>query len=686
MKTWRSFAVALLLALGPLLACGSGSSSPPDVPLTDAMSDADVPAGDLFEETAGELPGDASDTGETVDPIDPAALELVEQGKVRLSAGESLSAMDSFDRALAIEPDLQDAVWGLVLARFQANVAMFTAIINLVNLKKDPDAPVVPTLAALSWQAHQGAVGVTIDGLYAGAMAQKARLDGLKTAKDTPLFSLEGGLPLSLGSLPMMNLCCDWDRGDAYAISSFNNVMLALAAFLGSQDADVSLERLKDIFRDEPTISNAITALLIESPKFLTLLPEGGADSWKATKDFLQAAAEDALESARLMGEAEVPGKPVATLPGGSPYLVLHGTFPSGATELEILWDGKSASLADTVERTRKHLAGDAEARLSLEGDVVVALGVLLDVVNRTIGFQTLLDSMGFDLPDIVGGLFATLDPDDPEQLVGLLGSLLPMAGIQPGTVEIDLATFFGTPFNLRDLLPNYGPEPGTEHSAFLKSFECPRVGFVLSEDDPQAAGRAVVHDPSATDAGIALLVASFASDDGTGDIFDTEKFDLVPTVGFDGFYTGPFQAVVGDAAGAPGDGKLVVPAGGSLAAKYVSAAHPESTAESIVEFPKDIELFEYGQACADDTTPWDAERFGETEFATSVEVGAPGQTKLLATIPADGKAIRTGLMAFKSPSFGGLLWIDRGEGFAAADQAGFAAVFNGILSALEAF
>jgi hypothetical protein len=306
--------------------------------------------------------------------------------------------------------------------------------------------------------------------------------------------------------------------------------------------------------------------------------------------------------------------------------------------------------------------------------------------VNRTIGFQTLLDAMGFDLPDIVGGLFATLDPNDPEQLVGLLGSLLPMAGIQPGTVEIDLATFFGTPFNLRDLLPNYGPEPGSENTTFLKSFECPRVGLVLSADDPQAAGRAVVHDPSATATGIALLVTSHAAADGTGDTFDTEKFDLVPTAGFDGYFTGPFQAVVGEVAGAPGDGKIVVPAGGSLAAKYVSAAHPESTATIAGEFPKAIVSFEYGQACADDTTPWDAERFGETEFASSIEVPAPGQTKALAPIPADGKAIRTGLMAFRSPSFDGLLWIDRGEGFAVADQAGFSAVFNGILSALEAF
>ena len=64
----------------------------------------------------------------------------------------------------------------------------------------------------------------------------------------------------------------------------------------------------------------------------------------------------------------------------------------------------------------------------------------------------------------------------------------------------------------------------------------------------------------------------------------------------------------------------------------------------------------------------------------------SPGQTTPLQPVAADGKAVRQGVMAFKSPSMDELLWLDRGAGLALADQAAMGAWINRILSAVESF
>lgn len=677
--------LALLLAAVPLAACGDGGGAPGN----DVLQDADVapdPGGDTGGDTDVDRPETTTDLTPP-DATDPTALELVAMGKERLSAGESLAAMDAFDRALALAPGLQDAEWGLVLARFQSTVSMFGSLIGLINLKVDPDAPRAMTLRTLEWQDHEGTIGVTIDGLYRGGIAQQARLDALKAAADNPVFTLEGGLPLAMGDLPMMRLCCEWDRSDAYGISSFNRLLLALAAFLGSQDTDVSFEEAKDLFREMPGITNAITALMDGYPDLMTLLPDAGEASWRAVGDFVAAAADDALEAARLMGEDDGSGSPVATLAdGGIAYLVLHGDFPGDRQELEVIWEGKEASLKDVVQKTRDHLGGAADSRLSLDGDVLVAIGVLVDVINRTVGFQAVLDSLGLDLPDIVGTLLGGLDPADPDQLVGLLGTVLPMVGIQAGSVELDLATFFDTPFHLRDFFPAAGPEPGTPHRTFLRSFECVRGGALVDAGQASHAATLFVHDPSATDAQVALDVVAFEAPGGSDEPFDLETVALQPIAGFTGLYSGTLELVV-SADGSPADdGKLHLPEGGAVQATYTSATAPDGTVTIAGTLADGLTAWDYGAACSDDTTPWDGPHFGEAEFADAVQIAAPGQSTPLAPIPADGKASRAGAFAFPSPSFAGLIWVDGGDGFAVADQASFNALIGRVLAALEGF
>lgn len=682
---WRGAAtcLALLLAAGLLAACGDGGGAPGNDVIEDAAPD---PGGDTTEAPDDGRP-DGTVDATPPDATDPTALELVRMGKERLSAGESLAAMDAFDRALEHAPGLQDAEWGLVLARFQSTVAMFGSLIGLINMKQDPDAPQAMTLRSLAWPDHEGAVGEMVDNLYRGATAQQARLDRLKASADNPVFTLEDGLPLAMGDHPMMRLCCDWDRSDVHGISSFNHMLLALTSFLGSQDARVSLDRIYDLFKQVPGITNALTQVLDEYPDLLTLLPASGADLWRATGDFVGAAADDALEAARLMVRDEGDGRPVATLADdGIAYLVLHGEFPDDRQELQVLWEGKEASLKAVVEKVAAHLDGNPDSRLSLDGEVLVAIGVLVDVIHRTVGFDQVAAGLGFELPDIALTLLDGLDPADPDQLVGLLGMVLPMVGIEAGSVELDLATFFDTPFHLRDFLPAAGPEPGTPHKTFLRSFECARGGALVVEDAGTRTATLFVHDPSAVAETVELNVVAYEAPSGSDEPFDVETVVLAPFAGFTGLYSGALELVV-SADGSPADdGKLHLPEGGAIQAIYASAAHPDATVPIGGTLEEGLTAWDYGASCADDAKPWDGPHFGEAEFAGAVEVTAPGETRPLPVVPADGVTGRSAMMAFPAPSFAGLIWLDGDEGFAVADQATFSALIGGVMAALEAF
>ena len=556
-----SVTLAMGLALAAFVyACGGGGGTP--AADADVLGDTSVPETvetEVQDTSDRDTSGDAETATETVDPI---ALDLVASGKELLSAGESLAAMDTFDRALELAPGLPDALWGRTLARFQSSVAMFGSLAGLLNFKHDPDST-GPDLAPRAWVSHPGTVGANVDALHSAAILQKQRLQDLMALPQTPVFHLEGGLPLAFGDHPMMSLCCSWDRSELHGISAFNEMMLTLVELLGSQDTQVQLLSLERMAK-ERGLTATLAGMLVENPTLMTLMANGGAETWRSMKDSIAAAADATLAAADLMAQDNGLEDNVATLTlDDHPHLVLHGAFPGGATELEILWDGQAASLKDTVLKVQAHLAGDASRRLTLEGDVLVALGTLVDLLNRTVGIATIASSLGFDLPDLLTGLLDSLDPEDPEQLVSLLGSLLPAVGIANGTVQFDLLAFVGSPFSLRDLFPNWGTVPDSPWPGFLKSYECLKGGATLTPGDATNLLALTLHDPSAAQAPASLAVSSFATPDGTGEAFDTEAVVPTATEGFTGVFTATVAVTTGDAPGSPGDGALVVPAGG---------------------------------------------------------------------------------------------------------------------------
>ncbi len=683
--TWLAAAV---LCAG--IACSGNGGDPLEDAVQDVTDDVAIDEDTVVDDDT--LDRDVIDndnaSSDSIDPdvVDQDVLDLISLGKEQLSAGESLPALSTFGRALELAPDYPDALWGMVLARTQSMVSMWGSLLGLVNFRDDPDAEPIPVAQLPEFPEHPGTIGANIDSMYASAIEQKNRLDALKALGADTSFTLEGGLPLSIKDDLMMNLCCDWDISDLYGISSFNNLMLAFVSFLGSQDTEIVLQDIEDLNDELPGIEPLITTLLDLHPEFMKLLPDVGDDIWKSVKTYLIASADDALQASNMMTLGNDLENNVATLSDDEkPYLVLHGAFPDGATEMEFLWEGKTASLKAVVEKAKAHLEGAPDSRLSLDADVLIAIGVLVDIINRTVGIQTIVEGLGITLPDIVTGLMGSLDKTDPEQLVGLLGSLTSLLGIQNGSVEMDVGGFLDNPFNLRDMFPWHGPTPGSELKYFTRSFECVKGGMFILQVDSTSTLALEIMDPAATDASLLIDVGTYATPDGTGDPTDIETMELVPIDGFTGFFGLGLQLNAGTE-GVQQDGVFTLPEGGYVKATYVSGADVSRVVNLGGTAADGLTPLDYAAACDDDTTPWDGPHFFEAEFADAYEVTAPGQTVGLPEVPADGKASRSGMMAFKSPSFDGLLWLKTGETFAPADQATLSGFIGGIMAALEAF
>jgi len=309
----------------------------------------------------------------------------------------------------------------------------------------------------------------------------------------------------------------------------------------------------------------------------------------------------------------------------------------------------------------------------------------LVDIINRTVGIDTVVSSLGITLPDIALGVLNTLDKNDPEQLAGMLPGMTSLLGIQSGTVYLDVATLLDKPFNLRDFLPNSGTEPGSTNKTFLRSFECIKGGTTMTPVDSGNQVNVFVQDSNVVGLNAAVTVTSYASADMTGDTFDTETLALPAIDGFTGIYTGSFILTGGDTA-TSGDGQLALPAGGSVRGVYTSLSAASDVEIIGGNLADGLTAWDYGAACPDDAFAWDAARFGETEFMPAVIVLEPDVSVTVEPIAADGESTRFGLMAFKSPSFDGLLCLKADDVILPADQTTFAGLFAGIMKALEAF
>ncbi len=669
----------MLLCLLP--ACGSDSSSenpPPD--------------GDQSEND-GDVDGDV-ETPDGDDEIPGSVDDLVALGKEYLEAGESLAAYDVFKQAVSLEPEHPDALFGLCLAQFQNWIGLLDSGLGLLNgTAMGDDGPEPPEDARLKsfkeGESDRGMIRDILDSLRLQSEEQLTRLDALKAVEGFE-FRLDG-FPVLLQNKEYMNLHSEWDTADLYVLSAITRLLSSIVLLLDSQGLDFDNDSVSDIGDTEDPLA-FIVEFLEANPDFLTFRGEEGLASWEASRQALADAAADAIQAASLM-EVETDNQNddiMARNDGltvqGVEHFAVQGWFNSGLNRVMLLWHGEELSVRESLLRIQAHLSGQAEVRLRLEKDILMAIGVLLDFIRKAMGLEDALALVGVDeLPTAIGTILENIGMEEGESFPKTLIGFLPMMGLPKEAIEIDLVTFYSRPYPFKEFIPNLGESPFDGATVFLQSTECARLGFADEDFVPGDTVEIKLHDrgPTADATGGAgndqLSVKVFSvllpeTEDGEVEILDRESLSLSEHATVAGFFEGELPSAFTEAAAVvQDDGTVQIPDGATLLAGYTDANGEEEIlveAGLIFGRPEGEEapasdVFSYDMDCKEGTGR-DYGHFSQPEFAAAYTIADPPAevepTTPYPAIEADGVAADGAYLPFKSGSFNGLLWLDMGK------------------------
>jgi len=604
--------------------------------------------GDVSVDVPDVVQADAGEPSDANGDFDAEVFEWdwspwIEQGKILLASGESLAAYDVFVQVLAEEPEQTEALYGACLAETQMWVGFLNSVLGAAGEDGDPDAlrKSLRKDASGSPVYENGLVGEVFTNIRIQMEEQQARLEILKGQGEL-VFELDAFSLDLLGERPMV-LSGEWDRADVYSLSAMAKIFYGVFVVLESWNWDADLDTLEDAFDDIGNPGRAVGGLLAACPELLTLRDEAHAgDAWSLARESMRLGAQDFLEAHRLMAEeTDDQGDDVARLGsvGDTEVLVLQGIFAGDLEELSLLWHGDAVSLRDSMTRLAEHLDGDVAQRVRLGKDLLVSLGLYVDVLHRTVGLTELLGTLGLDLPDAVGGLLGMLDRESPDAVIKLLPTVLTLVGVSADEIELDVYSFLDQPVALRDVLPAMGTNPLTGESGFLRSFECVRVGF---RDEAWTLGeplRVLVHDPLSevepelvfTVAGVELTAA------------------LEPIEGIQGLLSAELET--------------------SSEVDLVEVRYRRAALEATLERTPggDAAIFAMDASC-EASLSWDGRHFFESEFSEAQEL-VDGDWEALAERETDGVVLENGYLALGSPSFGSLLWLMGPDGMAEANQ-----------------
>ncbi len=680
---------ALALVASLLVSCHDTDSAPrPDVDVVGGRDttdlDAEVPRAEIQPRDLEHLPDTPpvdirQDTAPDREPVPDPHQELITHGKNLLAAGEPLAAGDVFYQVLLHRPDHLEALFGASLAQLQNWLGLFDSLLHIPTRTEDPDEVAVK-MRALKSRPYKGSppsvfesgvVGATIKQLRIECDEQIERLEKLLelTRGGEFVFHLDS-LPLAMDGALRLDLCCEWRRADLHSMTGLTKLLRALLVLLESQDIDVDLRALQRALDIPGGLVRMITGVLLNEEDLFALAGETGAARYLEAHGELMASTQHILRAAELLErEADSPAmldSRVArlTTQGTVSALSLASLAGDERRPLRLLWDSPGISLAETIRQIAAHLDGHPDL-LRLDHEVAIVLGVILDIVHKTIGIPDFIGILGVELPSFIGGLLQSLRPDSVDALPRLIPLILDFVGLPEGSVALDLNTFLSRPTGLRDLLPNMAPCPIDGEADFMRSYECLRFGHRESNGPWQAGSelRATLHDPlAATEDEIGQLeLTSFAADSGVP--VDTLHLPaaapdhswLTPVAEIEGLY---HLSIPTTADGEAGAGLLLVPPGGSVTAHY-SRQVDDQTVATMLRFEEGDSgtLFAMALDCRPEAA-FDGEHFYQREFESAREWVDDGWGPVSIAY-RDGVISTEAHYAFKQPSFNGLLWLD---------------------------
>jgi hypothetical protein len=659
------FAVIVLVT-----ACGGGRGNSGDPDIATGRDLSDVPHQDLFKDTTSDNQADSVSDSELA--------EIIAHGKELLARGESMPAYQAFYMASLQAPDNGEALYGLCLAQMQSWTGIIDLALGNLSGSEDPDLP-QPIMDPPDIPTDEQTLTNVITNLRLQSERQLERLEILQAMPDIQ-FTLDA-FPIFIQGDAILTLQGKWDLADVYAISGLTRGLYSLLLLLDSQHLPLDISVIEDLFTDGGS-GLGLAGFLHEYPTLLTLR-DGGSATWIGAHQALTLAVQETLFAAELMqAETDDQSDDVAVLwsegADGPGELILNGIFRAGLTELPLLWQGKDHSYKAFLERLADHLEGQLDSRVRLDQDFGLVLAILLDLINKTTGIDTLLEGLGVSLPDSIKPLLEMVPVDDAEALVALVVGLLPLFGIDEGAAELDLQELLSNPTDLRSFFPATGLSPFPDgQPVFLKSMECPRIGLTGSWQPGELLSismhASAIHWDSIPGSGndTVKLLVSVTDPENPGESLDEAEIELLESDDYPGLFTGQIITSTTDDSLVPET--LLTTAEAGL---YVKPGFPEGVEDVLLWAPETEPVkFGYAMNCAPESA-WDGAHFFEPEFGSVTQAAADGSVEPITEITLDEYATTQGTHAFGSPSWGKALWLDMEAIADHAGEAGFPAGF----------
>ena len=610
----------------------------------------------------------------------PTLAELLAGGKTALSENRYFQAEAAFMQVTARESGNTEALYGLCLVNLEQTLAQVDLISALVAPPAAADGDAEATeaeksaavaLLATSADGDAEAAAITgidslLDTLVAQQDAQLARLETLLAANE-PSITLDK-LPIVLKGSELFSLRGRFAKADLHLLAALSHTLRGVFGLLASQrlgDLNDHIGDLSTLLGGKVNLARALPALLAAHPALLTLRSDGAARFGQARED-LKAAAAAMLQAAQALATEKgdtTDRVTAAVMVDEIANLALRGNYPTGKSQILLLWQGKNYSLQETFTRLLAHLSGDGSLRLRGDYDVTVLLAVLLDAVRQSITLEKGAALLGLTLPASLTKPLAIVKDDQGERLPNALFLVLAAQfKFKTAAIELDLLNFFSRPLNLRELLPaSVVQDPIAKLPMWLKSSECALAGFEKKQLTPGESLTLYVFDESLIgQAAPAITLTSYSSDPAT-------PLDKVPSLPLTahptltGLYTAALQTTNSQPTSGLEDTVLSLTATSRIRISKVGGDAPSIIADLA---PGALPLFDLAGSCDPLATLSDHAHFASTLFAQVSQLPDPPAAATPSAAPypvypADKQTNAWPLLAWPSPAMNGLLWLD---------------------------
>jgi len=390
---------------------------------------------------------------------------LVEEGKQWLANGEPGFALKAFEKALELDENHPDAIFGAGLAEYVRNIELFAMILTLPNqfgaygagewLGIRPESE----NDYLAEETHK-----IFMYLREGFVAAEAHLKRL----GDPGFSwVIEQVPISVFTKPVVNMRGRFDLADVHFILSTNALLLWFTELIAAQDLHSDLLTMaysaivqRDQGLDVFGVLELASFLMASDSRFLELHQQDGAYLFKQGSQHIKDTGYYLLHGLELLenGDDGFEGE-VTWLEyhKGNPVLMLRNRVDFHTQEEEIAAIEFHTELLDRSWELLDAMETPGEV-VSFTAGPVLQLGITLGFANKL----DLLRFMPVEIPIDVSDL-------EPAEIVALLSMFM------GDSLGFDFGTLFNNPIGLRSILPIMVavPEPSGPED-FWMEWECP--------------------------------------------------------------------------------------------------------------------------------------------------------------------------------------------------------------------